>query len=898
MMSPRRVRPRAVLLVTVLAALGVPLAMSHAADPCGRTLANQWHDLPTAPFSLAGSRTITSYDVDRTDGRVLVTNGASIDLSDQAGCRWRDSYVLPVAPQGSSTLTRSSAQITQVVLRTGKPSLAAVAEGPSGSPSARPHVLREISGRNWATIDNGLPAAGRPITLRAAVNNPSTLYLSVAPVQQPTTGLPLPGGQASPGVLYRSGDGGDSWELASSLARAGSSLQTFVVDPVNSRRLFAIANGRLVRSTDGGSTFGATQLSATGLTSLDYLQTSTGAGQLVVGRPGHLYTSSDGSTFDDVQVPSTPDAAASTVYGGLYFSTSTGIYKLSARRSTDVGPGVGAASRYRIKSTLLGYGAYFALTTTGLVRYDVPRPSNAPPPDSGNNGTGGVSVGPVRLDRASISPGSTTVNMKVGERRRVRLNLELPPQPTPIDIMYAVDSSESQSDIIRGLANGLNRVGNDLARAHIDVKAGITQYNVLRTRSDATRVDNCPTHVFERLRDIGNIDNSLRDALVNLQACRSGKEPVKLAVDQIVTGSGVPNPSVGSDSLCQLAQVAAVTCALPPNQDATWRNGTVRIVLNASDEVFDPEAQPDISLATIGAHYKARGVKFIGLSTGYDHASAKDLRALAAATGSFVGPAGLACNDDAHTHLRPGAPLVCPVDISNTDASQDLSVPIVALIKSIKDVQPLEFRLLNGREAFAGFATTSAYSVDVKKLNTRAVDLIVDCAGLTAGAYDVTVGADLGAVRLSARSTIHVICGGIPGLPPPRINPPPANNPPGSQGQPPPNPPQVVNVAPPPVVTNVNPNVQTQPQAQAQVQIQGGLSQQEQERIQLATALNNAALDRDEENQFAMSERQHRPGEFTPALTLLTGVVMTGCAGAYAVRTRKRGQLAPQRDSD
>lgn len=227
-----------------------------------------WQRLPIPRFQpIADVRStdqVTSFAIaDTRPELVVVSNGKRLQVSTVDGCAWSNGLALGLQPTGELPLSGATSTIVATAVLSNGRVLSAVREGDAAA--SRPHIVASDDGKTgYRTYDTGLPAQGSP-TLLVAADDGRTVYLALSPVREegPAGAPPLPGlpdvpgagSGARPGLLYASTDGGHSWLLASSTEDlpAGAGLDRLAVDHQNPQQLYAISNGLLLNSNNGGA---------------------------------------------------------------------------------------------------------------------------------------------------------------------------------------------------------------------------------------------------------------------------------------------------------------------------------------------------------------------------------------------------------------------------------------------------------------------------------------------------------------------------------------------------------------------------------------------------------------------------------------------------------------------
>ncbi len=523
-----------------------------------------------------------------------------------------------------------------------------------------------------------------------------------------------------------------------------------------------------------------------------------------------------------------------------------------------------------------------AVTARAVLTYAkqvVPPPPPPPPlldavPDPGE---------PRPVGPPSVTPATTVLRLQPDQSRTVDYTVRLPHRPTPLDVYFLVDSSESMSDEIAGVRRDAQALVDALRRSGVDVWAGLGYY-----RTD------CRAPAYRRELPVGPTDDPGRleralDALDTRDA--PGLETQLFALDQSVTGSGarvVPPPprECGTPS-------GLPTTSVPADQDAGFRAAALKVVVHVADITFrrpwcdpnpalgctppqltplGPDGQPDLRPAAEA--YTERGVLSVGVAADAD--GLPDLRTFAALTGTRAPTGGVDCDGDGTADLPAGSPLVCRT-------SAHLAAPLARLLAERQVARTLT-------TAGTGLAalTPAALPVDVTQDLVAPVRATYTCRGRDPGTYRASLTATLtGGVRVEPLGRVEATVTCLP--PPPPL---PVIAAPAAAALPPPPPPGAPAPVPPPVLNpapGAQPQgqVQTQPQAQAQSQVQSGTQDQEQAAAQLALALASSA------QEEGVSVRPMSAREAPDVVRISVLALMTAAAGAVAVRRRPVPVRAP-----
>ncbi|MCU1622569.1 MAG: exo-alpha-sialidase [Frankiales bacterium] len=913
----RRPRLRSALLVAAVLSAGIPtIALAQApALHCGAKLHGSWETIHIDSFkpvqSMSSPDSVSAWTVDETRPQDLAaTNGVRVQTTSDHGCDWADSLVLKLGPGSGQSFAGAQAKIVSLALL-GSTHVAAVQEGTGAA--SRPHIMVGTGG-SWTTADSGLPAQGAPKLLRAA-NDGRTLYLTISPTGSSggssggTTGLPgLPttgGGVGNPaGLLYASTDRGHTWSLrttANELPSGAAGFTALDVDSSDSNRLYGILNGRLEVSANGGSTFTA-PLGNTDLTALTAMGPLTVAAFSASGRM--YYSGNAGGSFTNFAAPG---GVTSVGYrdgdNTLMIERNGLLQRLTPFTHSVVDTPAGSQPR---PGSLTGdrgsQSSFHALSGHSLLRYVDPVPPGTTIPPIA---VGDTSVPPPVP--GTVVPAAQSVTLQVGSTATVPFRLDLPKNPTPLDLYFLVDASGSMSDYIQSLKANINRIVGSLTFQHVDLKVGVATLGSGEHPDERPYPETYvyptqpkrPYHkpvIYRRIRAVGQTGAELQ-AAVNAITIQSddipptvgggGREGQLLALRQLMIGDGIHTWAE--------SQVHSGTYLdVPPGQNAGFRGSPAvrKIVIMATDEAFDnpypqqntPGGALDFS-AALGA-LNAKHVQVIGLSAG-SLDSLADLRHVASGTHSVAPPGGVYCGIDPNTDLperiAPGQPLVCSSGNHFDDA-------IIRLLASLVDRQSVALVPLSKSPVLGSAQGSALVGLNVKKPNAASFTVNVSCVDVKPGRYGGDIAAVLRGTKVG-QAHVNVTClkanAAVPPRPIPPVNPP---APPAPQ----PAAPAVPPLAPP--APAVQPQVQIQTQVQVNPMTAGAL--QEQQELQLALALNGTLKDDDPAfnagTQLAMVDR--RKHEAVQAGYVLA-VAMTACAGLGLARLRAKPEPRVRRAS-
>jgi hypothetical protein len=288
-------------------------------------------------------------------------------------------------------------------------------------------------------------------------------------------------------------------------------------------------------------------------------------------------------------------------------------------------------------------------------------PCAAPPPPQ---------PGPTTLStppQVTVEPGQTATFTAVAD---------IAPRPTPVDVFFVIDSSNSMGPVFDSLKLSIHKASADLASSGIAVQVGVADFSDLQVRP------------YRRLLALEPVDCDIVRALATVTTT-GGAEPHRLALEQAVTGSGRREVRV------------------PRGQSAGFRPGTLRLVVHATDERIDGRLPYSPSHEALVEMFRRERVLHVGLTvaqvTGvsgdigaFDDPDrvGRDLDALARDTGAVAPANGLDCDGDGAMDLKPGAPVNCKFGIgvtTGTGAVGQASVGqlVTQIVRALRSTTPV-----------------------------------------------------------------------------------------------------------------------------------------------------------------------------------------------------------------
>jgi hypothetical protein len=842
--------------------------------------------------------------------RMYATDGTKVVRTDDGGCNWQtlvlpgtplvDAPPLPVPlppgiPNGTPNINALSApststsqrfvylgaDLTVPVSTSGLPAPI----GGAQPPVTQPYVYASNDGGiTFSAYHSGLPTLGTVTDIVGAPSSPNIVYATVTDSSGQSSGL------------YRSSDFGKTWTRMSGAQPKTGSLK---VNPAVSTSVFAEFDGvGLEVSSDSGGSFAS--VSDTSPTSSYDVAAGGGYLQLVQGfSDSYLWERSQNGVSGFVPHPSPVQAqtvATSALADVVFLGSNTTDW-------LEVGHGKGYAelpvtpSAGPLSDVSMGAPFGVTLSASGIIR---------PNESSGDAlvarllvavlGTPKVDVqlkpvqllhhiGP-RVFPSTLFPSKQTVTLPPGGFKDVTYQLLLPRSPSPVDLMYLVDTTSSTDLTLDAVRQDLGTVVNDLGAVGLDANFGVAEFRDYPP--DDYGNGESTDYPYKLRRVIGPVNASLRAALNKLKPNGGGDldEAQLAALYQSTTGAGQTLVDVNNKN----QQV------IRPGLEAQYRPGSLRLAVVASDAGYHKEYPAPPWVKTVNA-LNAADVHQVGLAvqtlsggqpTGFD--SLHDMEAMALATGALAPIGGIDCNGDGTIDVPEGAPLVCkiPHPAQQKDGAGNLlpmppappvrlANALVDLTENLPDLSGVRLKISGGPATLASVVSVPAAPVvNLHADNTVSYTVRYSCPVSTTGrSWNLSLQAVAGLQPLSNSAT-DLSCGAIPkhAVVPPEILP------------------AIVAVAVPPAAPP-NPPVQGSGNANPNpaVNANAGFAQQEDQQRQLAFADADQGMEFGlEDETVAMSRPRSR--DDTGFVAGAAGLMMAGFAAEYARRRRTGPEYA------
>ena len=853
--------------------------------------------LAARPRYPTGAQTTTRVAAPAFESDVLyATNGRALMRSADAGCSWST-----VRIANASTLLGggTGGEITALSVPSSANSSSAVYLGITATSGALTQPTFEVSlddGRTWNSATGAaanLPPVGTVVDIAGSPQLPGTAFAVVD----------VAGSTVNRRQIYFTGDGGQTWNLRSD-PRSAYGGRDLTVDRSRGSALVAL-DGKVVASNDNAATFAAT--GGQPKSPIVILTSAPGNGGLrLAGAPvsgaSEIEVSADtGSTWQSLALPIAPNAVAPAPDQDLYLAagsnqvayiSSTGGYGLLK------GPSTGLLTDLQVSApnpdvALVGLsgGAVVRAAYSNLV---APPPYGPPPPPPVPIPPRLTPVllqppGKVRQFPSSFAPAHSTVTLPVGAHMELPYTLRVPRTPTPVDLMFLVDSTGSYTPFMDSLRQGIGQVVSTLNASGLDANFGVGGF--VDYEQPAGYGSGPP---WLLLRRIGPADSGLASALNALRVLGGtgdGRQDALTAIYQSTTGEGerYGNSQEIEPHLDARYREHSLKLALT-STDTEPREGGQRYTGGATDPTQGPPNPGPTSEQVIAA-LKRAGVRSIGIPvepingastsqtsavTGGD--SVPTLKNLATGSDAVAPPGGTDCNADGAADIPAGGPLVCVIGheaaapVGGVPAAtvqvdtKGLAAAIISVAAGVPDVQRVSVSMsaAPGRAQLVG-QTSQLFNLHADNELTGSVELSCPSAGESAvrlraataarqlAVADIDLRCDAKALPLPVVALPGIAVGSAPA---------PAPQAPASQVNPQVNP-------------NPNPNPNTNPNTAPNVAGNSGLAEQAEDQAQLAFA----------HGEMGESGVQL---EMSAALFVGTaGLIFCG-AGGVALRLRRR----------
>lgn len=916
-MVSRARRVRGVLAAVVLgatAATGVSaptLAAAPSACNSSPTYAGGgWLAFRPAGLGPVTAQTTVTYAPDR----IYATDGTHLSRTDDGGCLWQN-LILPATP----LVDESPLPVPlPVPLPSGTPNINAIAapsiansaqfvylasdltvpqadtsglplplSGPS-APASQPYVyVSNDGGASFSAHHSGLPTLGTVTDIAASPTGPNIVYATVVDTAGSNTGL------------YRSIDFGHTWKLMSSAQPTPGTLK---VNPAVGTSVYGEFAAGLEVSSDSGTTF--SPVSHTRGSSVYDVAAGAGYIQLVQGyKDSKIWerSTNGGNTFVSNTSPVQPSMiATSALSNAVMLGSSNGDWMEVAHgrgyTTVPVTPSAGPLDHVSMGATV---GVF--LSASGIIH-----------PNESSDGLVArlifVAVGTPKIDvqltpvrllphvlkqfPSSLFPGKQTVALPPGQHKDVTYQLLLPRTPSPVDLMFLVDTTSSTDSTLDGVRQDLGTVIDELGAVGLNADFGVAEFRDYPP--DDYGNGESSDYPYKLRRIIGPANHSLSVALNALKPYGGGDldEATLTALYQSTLGTGQTLVDVDNKP----RQVIA------PGLSAQYRRGSLRLAVVASDAAYHkdsdfpgPKWGPTVrALQAYGVHQVGLAVQTLssGQPSGFD--SYRDMTKMANETGALAPIGGVDCDGDGLVDVPQNDPLVCKiphpaVQKSPTDGivppppppPLHLANAIVDLASNIPDLSGVHLQIRGGPASIASVVSVpTAPIVNLHADNTLDYTVRYTCPVSTkAHTWNLSLEAVAGFRPLTSSAT-DLACAPKP-KPKPIVQPP------------------VAEILPDVAVAAVAPAVPPNPPAQGTgnanpnpaVNANAGFAQQEDQQRQLAFAESDHGLEfGTDEESVQMSRRPSR--DDTGFVAGAAGLMMTGFAAAYARRQRNRAQYA------
>ncbi|HVT65948.1 MAG TPA: hypothetical protein VHD81_12405 [Mycobacteriales bacterium] len=770
--------------------------------------------------------------------RIYAWNATSVARSDDGGCSWRTVFDAPATvksiPGGAA-----ASHVTQVAVADGVWVTTATSAGRVGTST----VWHSANGTGSYTFAGaGLPPAAT-VTQLQPTNKAGVAYALVQTVTD--------------SQLYASSPGlGNEITWQHRFVPGLGSLTAISADP-NIADIIDVASANAYsRSPNGGDSFTITRRTPGRITAIDasganldvYLESGrllavAGGRTRAIGAPSGVLSATHVSLEPGVRAISTPhgDYGYDPTKHKWQLISPLGLVaqhlQLVAPALPPVLYGIAAGFIYELP---LSFPAAF-ITEPPLAH----RPGEA----VSLHGVAGFGS-----TKPSFAPAPHIVTLQVGQRQVAHYLLRVPARSGPLDVDFLVDTTNSMLPAISGLRHGMQQIIETLSHTTPNLQVGLADF---RDYNDGEGIS-LPGgsgqiaggllhkhHLYVLDQRIAPVGPSLGRALGRLSAAGGGDvaEADTTAVMQAITGSGVPG-------------------WVEPGQEAGFRPDATKVIVLITDAPMHLHSPYPTLTATTDA-LRAYDVRLVGISIndGLNDAAA-DLRSLASGSRTDAPEGGLACHADGRPDVPAGAPMVCSVPITGAGIAV-LAGPVARLIEQVVAPGLLSVHLHSSRPSVASLAGASREHANLHAKSRLPVTVVYNCPVSAAGSRTpINLSGAVGSTTV-AHTSVVLRC--LP-TPPTVAVPPAVVVAPAVAAQPP----------PPPLTSNINPNVNPGT----------GAATNEEQQSQLALADLNQSAD----TEPAVND--NGPDMGAPML-YAAALLLTGAAAlAFRVRTQPQPNLA------
>ncbi|HMC69168.1 MAG TPA: vWA domain-containing protein, partial [Mycobacteriales bacterium] len=393
----------------------------------------------------------------------------------------------------------------------------------------------------------------------------------------------IDGQLTSSGGAFTTTDGGKTWMPRDANATT-SDTKDLRADPVVNGWAYARNSNGLVKSPDGAESF-QNGLNAGDVNSFD-VQPGANGSMLVVGhanRKSFDRLNTNGGGWHSVPAPVySRFVGIQPILDNVAVSDDSRMWLESngnVAKARDITPGAGPPTQIQITAPLAtGYAIVGDHGDTVLRRVQ----------NLDNSGIAGAPGQPILLlphglpkqFPSTLTPGTTRLSLPAGASQDVSYRLLLPRTPSPVDVMFLVDTTASTENTINGLKQDLAEIVNDIGSTGLNAQFGVADFKDYSPSIDNLGDGETGDYPYRLDRRVGPSDASLRAALNELHA-RGGGDPPEAqltALYQSTTGAGQHYP-----------RRKTWIKYLQPGQSAGYRSDALKLAVLATDERFHRE---------------------------------------------------------------------------------------------------------------------------------------------------------------------------------------------------------------------------------------------------------------------------------------------------------------------